>query len=69
MTLLPTELVLLSLENGLIIMSFSVFYNSTYFVEYNFPVSTASKNKFHVDSKASEMMRVASKKVTDGGEW
>ena len=41
---------------------------STYFVEYNFPVVATSRDKYQPNAMATEVMRVASKKVSEGGE-
>ena len=41
---------------------------STYFVEYQFPVTATSRDKHAGSTMATEVMRVASKKVTDGGK-
>ncbi|XP_013378816.1 C2 domain-containing protein 3-like [Lingula anatina] len=39
---------------------------STYFVEYQFPVVATSRDKYTLNTMATEVMRVASKKVKDG---
>lgn len=49
-------------------MYFGGQFNRTYFVEYNFPVVTSSKEKERRVALATELTRVASKKVFDGGE-
>lgn len=41
---------------------------STYFVEYQFPVVTTSKVMSQPNIMATEVMRVASKKVVNGGK-
>ena len=47
---------------------FPLVYFSTYFVEYQFPVVTTSKETCEPNIMATEVMRVASKKVVNGGE-
>ena len=47
---------------------FPLVYFSTYFVEYQFPVVTTSKETSEPNIMATEVMRVASKKVVNGGE-
>ncbi|XP_019617074.1 PREDICTED: C2 domain-containing protein 3-like [Branchiostoma belcheri] len=39
---------------------------STYFVEYQFPVAASSRDKGGASAMATEVMRVASKKIKDG---
>ena len=41
---------------------------STYFVEYQFPVVATSRDKYAPNAMATEVMRVASKKITDDGK-
>ena len=40
---------------------------STYFVEYQFPVVATSRDKYQPHAMATEVSRVASKKIADRG--
>ena len=44
------------------------FCSGTYFVEYNFPTSTPAQSQEDDISMATELTRIASKKLQDGGE-
>ena len=43
------------------------YYFSTYFVEYSFPVVATSRDKYQPNAMATEVIRVASKKIADRG--
>ena len=42
-------------------------FSRTYFIEYQFPVVATSRDKHAPNAMATEVMRVASKNVKDGG--